>query len=167
MKLTTLATPLFALALWTLPVGTDSSQDAPVPVAAIQDDGAGEKAALEIGRAYLAGISGGDLDDLDQWFVAEEGSSIYENGSNEGSWEHYKEHHLAPEQDAVQNFKFTSKEQSVERCGDGFLVRHVGGFSLEIEGQERNYRAAVSFMLVPTENGPRILHLHWSSRQLR
>jgi len=126
-----------------------------------------EAAALAISQAYLTGISGGDLDELDALFVSGDGSSVFENASDEGTWAHYKEHHLAPEQDSVKNFKFTTKEAVAQPCGTGFLVRHAGGFSLEADGKTRNFRAAVSFALAPTEDGLRILHVHWSSREAR
>lgn len=126
-----------------------------------------EAAALVVSRAYLEGISGGDLDDLDALFVSGEASSIYENSSDEGTWLHYKEHHLAPEQASVENFKFTTAEEKAERLGTGFLVRHTGGFSLDAGGETLNYNAAVSFALAPTEKGLRILHVHWSSRKKR
>jgi len=125
-----------------------------------------ESKALDIARAYLAGISGGnELDKLDGLFVPGDRSSVYENGSDEGDWLHYKEHHLAPEQEHVENFRFTTNKEGVERLGEGFLVRHVGGFTLDLEDETRSYRAAVSFVLVPVEDDLRILHLHWSSRQ--
>ena len=137
-------------------------------LSAQEDEALGETEAVEMTRAYLAGIpGGGGPDALDGPFGPGERSSIYENGSDEGTWLHYKEHHLAPEQEHAKDFRFTTKEETTERCGDGFLVLHVGGFTLEAEGQTRSYRAAVSFTVVPVDGVLRILHLHWSSRQMR
>jgi len=126
-----------------------------------------EARALDVGRAYLDGMSEGELDALDELFVAGDRSSIYENGSNEGTWLHYKEHHLAPEQEAASNFRFTLREENAEATGDGFLVKVVGSFSVRVGEEARTYRAAVSYVLVPVEDELRILHLHWSSRQMK
>ena len=146
------------------PLGT--LWDALAPCAPIQEaDEPAEEDALAVGRAYAAGISGGDLDELDRLFVPDGHSSVFENGSDEGSWEHYKEHHLAPEHDALGDFRFTTKEELAESCGEGFLVRQLGEFAFELDGETRTYRAAVSYVLVPADGGLRILHLHWSSRR--
>lgn len=153
---------LLLAALCTLTLAAVSAQDDTKKAAAPDED-----AALAISRSYLDGISGGDLDDLDVLFMEGEASSIYENASDEGTWAHYKEHHLAPEQESVKNFQFTTDKETAERCGTGFLVRHTGGFSLEAGGETRKYRAAVSFTMTPTDKGLRILHLHWSSRAAR
>ena len=123
--------------------------------------------ALDVGRAYLAGISLGTLDSLDELFVLGDKSSVYENGSNEGTWLHYKEHHLAPEQEAAPNLQFTVKAESTEAVGDGFLVKVVGSFSVEFGEEARTYRAAVSFLLIPANDELKILHLHWSSKQIK
>lgn len=123
-----------------------------------------EAEALEMGRAYVAGISGGELDQLDLLFLPGDASSVFENASDEGSWPHYKEHHLAPEQSSLTNFKFTTDEEHVEALGSGFLVTQLGGFTFEAGGQTRSYRAALSFALVATPDGLRISHLHWSSK---
>ncbi len=150
-----------------LSILSTAAADLAPPSVSQSEDPAGEAQALEVASAYLAGISGGDLDDLDLLFVPAERSAVYENGSDEGHWAHYKEHHLAPEQEAVENFRFATKTKAVERCGDGYVVRHVGGFTVDSSGETRSYRAAVSFVLVPAEGGLRILHLHWSSRPVR
>jgi len=112
-------------------------------------------------------MSEGALDDLDELFVLGDKSSVYENGSNEGTWLHCKEHHLAPEQESASSFHFTVKEESAEATGEGFLVKVVGSFSVEVGEEARTYRAAVSYVLVPMEGQLRILHLHWSSRQMK
>lgn len=131
----------------------------------VQDRPAAEAEALTIGLAYLEGMSEGALDALDELFIVGDESSVYENGSNEGTWLHYKEHHLAPEHEAASDFRFTVKEESVQALGDGFLVKVVGSFSVRVREEARTYRAAVSYVLVPVESQLKILHLHWSSRQ--
>ena len=162
------AVVLCAVTLVTLPQLSATAPDSSVPLETGQEGKAPDEAdALAVGRAYVAGISGGDLDELDRLFLPDDRSSVFENGSDEGSWGHYKEHHLAPEQEAVANFQFTTKTEHAESCGKGFLVRQIGGFTLEVDGEARTYRAAVSYLLVPAESELRILHLHWSSRQTK
>jgi len=118
----------------------------------------------DIVRAYIAGMESGDLDALTDLFLPDDRSSILENASDEGSWEHYRDHHLKPEMEAAKNFKFTVIKESEERFGEAILVRQTGSFTIEVEGQLRAYRAAVSYIIVTEDDRPRIAHLHWSSR---
>ena len=167
MKSIALIASLLTLAAWTYPTDGPSSRPAAQDQHATSTEAAKQAAALDVATAYLAGISGGDLDELDALFVGGDASTVFENSSNEGSWAHYKEHHLAPEQESVKNFTFTTDESVAEACGDAYLVRTIGGFSLEAGGETHKYTAAVSFMLAPTEDGLKIQHLHWSSRAAR
>ncbi len=119
---------------------------------------------LAIARAYIAGMEAGDLDELNALFRSDGRSSILENASDEGSWENYRDHHLKPEMESAKNFMFTVVKESEERFGEAILVRQTGSFTVEVEGEMRKYRAAVSYLIVTEDNQPRIAHLHWSSR---
>lgn len=127
----------------------------------------GEQSGLDgraIAQAYIAGMESGDLDKLTALFLPDDRSSILENASDEGSWEHYRDHHLKPEMEAAKNFKFTVAKESEERFGAAILVRQIGSFTIEVKDEMRKYRAAVSYIIVTEDNQPRIAHLHWSSR---
>lgn len=117
-----------------------------------------------IAQAYIAGMESGNLDKLTALFRTDGRSSILENASDEGSWEHYRDHHLKPEMEAAKNFRFTMAEESEERFGEVILVRQTGSFTVEVKGEMRRYRAAVSYIIITEDNQLRIAHLHWSSR---
>ena len=118
----------------------------------------------DIARAYIAGMESGDLDALTALFLSDGRSSILENASDEGSWEHYRDHHLKPEMEAAKNFRFTVEKESEERFGEAILVRQTGSFTVEVEGEMRKYRVAVSYIIATEDGESRIAHLHWSSR---
>ena len=91
-------------------------------------------------------------------------SSLLENASDEGNWEQYRDHHLKPELAAAPNFRFTVTDEKEERFGSTSLVRQVGTFSIQVEGEARMYRMAVTYVIVSDAGEPKIAHLHWSSR---
>ncbi len=119
---------------------------------------------LSLARAYLAAMQEGQLDAMNRLFLPDGRSSILENASDEGSWEHYRDHHLKPELEAASNFQFTVTDEKEERFGSTSLVRQVGTFRIQIEGEARTYRMAVTYVIVSNAGEPRIAHLHWSSR---
>ncbi len=117
-----------------------------------------------IARAYIAGMEAADLDGLNALFIGDDKSSILENASDEGSWEHYRDHHLKPEMDVVKGFKFDIVKEAEESHGPVTLVQQTGTFSVEVRGEKLEYRVAVSYVIVLEDKQPRIAHLHWSSR---
>lgn len=119
---------------------------------------------LRIARAYLKGLEQGNLDDLDRLFLAGQRSSILENASDEGSWERYRDHHLAPEMKETSGFKFFVAKEAAERLGSTVVVRQVGKFSVKVGEEDRAYRVAITFVLVESSGDLKIAHLHWSSR---
>ena len=122
---------------------------------------------LVVAGAYIAGMEAGNLDALSALFISDEKSSILENASKEGSWEYYRDHHLAPEMEVVKNFKFEIAVESEKSFGDAILVEQVGAFSVDVNDETRDYRVAVSYLMVREGDGLRIAHLHWSSRAKR
>ncbi len=117
-----------------------------------------------IARAYIAGMEAGDLDAIGALFIGDNKSSILENASDEGSWEHYRDHHLKPEMDVVKGFKFDIVNESEEAHGPVTLVQQTGTFTVEVRGEMLKYRVAVSYVVVLEDEQPRIAHLHWSSK---
>ncbi len=132
-------------------------------MAVVQEEQSGPDGRA-IAQAYIAGMESGDLDKLTDLFLPDDRSSILENASDEGSWEHYRDHHLKPEMEAAKNFRFTVAKESEERFGEAILVRQTGSFTVEVKGEMRKYRAAVSYVIVTEGDRARIAHLHWSSR---
>ncbi len=123
--------------------------------------------ALSLARAYLEGMEAGRLDALDELFLPDGGSSILENASDEGSWEHYRDHHLKPEMESTNDFSFTVTDEKEQRFGSTSLVRQVGTFTIQVGDEQRAYRAAVSYLVVEDAGSLKIAHLHWSSRPKR
>ena len=117
-----------------------------------------------LANAYLAGMEAGDFDKLDALFLPDGRSNILENASDEGSWEHYRDHHLKPEMETALNFKFNVSKETEERFGDAILVQQVGTFSVDVADETRHYRVAVSYVIVKDGSKLSIAHLHWSSR---
>jgi SnoaL-like protein len=127
-------------------------------------DGQTTLSGLALARSYISGMEDGDLDALSALFIADNKSSILENASDEGSWEHYRDHHLKPEMDVVKNFKFEIAKESERVYGPVTLVQQTGTFSVDVRGETLKYRVAVSYTIVMQDDKPRIAHLHWSSR---
>ncbi len=119
---------------------------------------------LSLARAYMKGMETGRLDELDGLFLPDGQSNILENASNEGSWEHYRDHHLKPEMEATSNFKVNVTDETETRFDSTILVRQVGTFSMEVNQELRKYRMAVTYLIVDHAGKPKIAHIHWSSR---
>ncbi len=122
---------------------------------------------LSLAHAYMTGLETGRLDELDGLFLPDGQSNILENASNEGSWEHYRDHHLKPEMEATSNFRVNVTDETETRFDSTILVRQVGTFSMEIKGELRKYRMAVTDLIVDHAGEPKIAHIHWSSRPER
>lgn len=139
---------------------------------AIGEPPAAPEGAKSIARAYLAACEKGDVEALNGLFLGGGKASVLENASDEGTWENYRDHHLAPKLKEMPGFKFTVKSEDVQKLGDSgaSLVRHVGSFTVPDAKQAsgvRTYRAAVSYVIVDDGGKPKIVHLHWSSREQR
>lgn len=126
--------------------------------------------AQQLARTYIKGLEDGKLASLDGLFLPDERSTVTENASDEGSWEHYRDHHLTPELKESPGFKFTVEKEKAEKLAGAILVRHFGTFTIappKPDEAVKTYRAAVSYVVVVEDGRPRIAHLHWSSRAER
>lgn len=121
--------------------------------------------AIELTRAYIKGMEAGKLDELNELFLPKERSSVLENASDEGSWEHYRDHHLAPEMKEAPDFKFTIEKEAEDRFGSTSVVRQLGNFTVTIDGVARSFKSAVTYVIIEVAGKPKIAHLHWSSRE--
>lgn len=151
-----------ALALLGCGASSSSSTSSTSTVAA-----ASPTAALEVARAYFDALEGTDADAAAALFETE--SSVFEGGSDEGDFGHYREHHLGPELDAVRSFEITAADPTSTASNDGSMVLVTWPITYDIELAERQIQsqAVVTFVLRQTENGLRIHHLHWSYRPRR
>ena len=77
---------------------------------ALAETGAGKAPVQprEVAAAYLAAIEARDLDAAGVLFAHE--STIFETGGVEGTWRHYRDHHLGPEVDGIATFTIDSRK---------------------------------------------------------
>ena len=120
--------------------------------------------AIALTREYIRGMEAGKLDALNALFLPNGRSWVLENASDEGSWEHYRDHHLAPELKEAPDFKFTIEKEAEDRFGPTSIVRQVGRFVVKVGEESKPYRAAVTYVVVEDGGSLKIVHLHWSSR---
>jgi hypothetical protein len=113
-------------------------------------------------------MDAGELDDAEALFAKQ--SSIFETGGTEGTWNHYREHHIGPELDAVVSFETTLGEPEEDRSTDGSMAFVAWPIQYTIELKDDTViqsKGTVTFVLVEDDGRYRIRHLHWSSRKVK
>ena len=124
-----------------------------------------EEPALKVPGAYLDAMETADLEAAGRLFASE--SSVFESGGQEGTWAHYREHHLGPELGEIESFKVIRETPEVEYSGDRTMAFVAWPIEYEsVLGDERRIesRGTVTFVLIGRPGEYRIRHLHWSSR---
>ena len=122
----------------------------------------------EVATAYLDAMENSDLDAAEKLFHAE--SLVFEGGKQEGSWKEYREHHLGPEIDAIEQFSVTRGEAVIGQSDDGSLafVAIPIEYTIDLDSGDRfESRGTVTFVLSEVNGAFKIRHLHWSSRRKR
>jgi len=119
-----------------------------------------------VAAAYFKAMDAADLDAAEKLFAAQ--SEVFETGGQEGSWKHYREHHLGPEIEGVASF-VTTLGQSVARSSQDESMAYVA-WPIEYKIVLKDERVieskgTVTFIMVREEGSYRITHLHWSSRR--
>lgn len=120
----------------------------------------------EVASAYLDTMDSGDLDRAESLFARQ--SSIFEGGGEEGTWKHYREHHIGPELAEFKSFKTTKgkPEEAVSADGSMAFVAWPVEYRIALkDGKEVDSKGTVTFVLVREGDAYRIRHLHWSSRK--
>lgn len=126
--------------------------------------------ALQHARAYLAACEKSDRDALDGLFLDKGRASVFENASDEGNWEHYRDHHLWPELQELKGIRFVLESEAEQVFGETTIVRHLGWFSVPDPSsatESRRILSAVTYVIIVEDGKPKIAHLHWSSRAAR
>ncbi len=119
-----------------------------------------------VAEAYFDATTASDLDAAGKLFARE--SSVYESGGVEGTWQHYRDHHLGPEIDAVQSFSLTKHEPEVVKSNDGSLAFVAWPIEYRIALKDKRVidsKGTVTFLLVTEDGAYKIRQLHWSSRR--
>lgn len=117
-------------------------------------------------RAYLAATTTGDLDAAAA--IVRDDSVVFESGGNEGTWAHYREHHLGPEVELFSAFDLETGEMKVSTSNDGSLVLVTVPIEYDItlkDARRFSSVGTVSFGLRFADGGYAIEHIHWSSRR--
>ncbi len=136
-----------------------------IALIALADEGT-PLAPTAVAAAYLDAMESGDLDAAEKLFG--NSSSIYESGGQEGTWKHYREHHLGPEIDAVESFTISRGESESHKSQDGSMafVAWPIEYRIVLKGDRTiESKGTVTFVLTRGDDGFRIRHLHWSSRR--
>jgi ketosteroid isomerase-like protein len=121
---------------------------------------------IEVAAAYLDTMDTADLDRAESLFAKE--SSIFEGGGEEGTWKHYREHHIGPELAEFSSFKTTKGKPEEEVSADGSMAFVAWPVEYRIalkDGNTVDSKGTVTFVLVREADAYRIRHLHWSSRK--
>lgn len=128
--------------------------------------GQASRAPRAVAEAYFAATAASDLDTAGKLFADE--SSVYESGSVEGSWSHYREHHLGPEIDAIKSFTLEKQEPEIVESDDKSMafVAWPIEYTIVLEDERViNSKGTVTFLLVRENGEYKIRQLHWSSRR--
>ena len=125
-----------------------------------------EDPALKVPGAYLDAMEAGDLDAAGRLFAPE--SSVFESGGQEGTWAHYREHHLGPEIGQIESFKVVRGTPEVATSRQGTMAFVAWPIEYEIVLKDERLiesRGTVTFVLTGEPGNYKIRHLHWSSRK--
>ena len=141
-----------------------------VLIAALVISGAAyaESPVLKVTGAYLDAMESGDLDAAGRLFAKD--SSVFESGGEEGSWSHYREHHLGPEISEVESFKVVRGTPEVDHSADRSMAFVAWPIEYEIllkDERKIESKGTVTFVLTGEKDKYAIRHLHWSSRRKR
>lgn len=115
--------------------------------------------------AYLDATTRGDLDAAAELVVDD--SLFFESGGSEGTWSHYRHHHLGPEVAMFDAFQLSKGEPKVTASADSSVV--VIALPIEYDILLKDQRSISSlgtttFALVLKGDRYFIEQIHWSSR---
>ena len=119
-------------------------------------------------RAYLDATTAGDLDQAAALIRDE--SVVFESGGNEGTWAHYRDHHLGPEIDMFKSFDLRTGEMRVSASDDASLALVTAPIEYDIlliNDRQISSVGTVTFALRYEADRYTIEHIHWSSRPKR
>ena len=134
--------------------------------AASQQAAARPNTPIEVASAYLDTMDTADLNRAESLFAKE--SSIFEAGGVEGTWQHYREHHIGPELAEFSSFKTTKGKPEEELSADGSMAMIAWPIEYRIvlkDGKAVESKGTVTFVLVREGGAYKIRHMHWSSRK--
>ncbi|MCC6678449.1 MAG: hypothetical protein IT436_15045 [Phycisphaerales bacterium] len=123
--------------------------------------------AVRVARQFHEGLAAGDLSAIDRLFLQGGRASVLENGTDEGTWERYREEHLKPELKELTDYEWRTSAEAEDRLGAASIVRQTGVFTIGAEKSRKSFITAITLVVVDDGGQSRIAHMHWSSRELK
>jgi len=90
---------------------------------------------------------------------------IMEGGNVERSRDEYAAHHLKSDVKFMRSVKYTLERQTGDSIGDMAWVASEAALAGESKGKPLDLVSTESLVLKRTNDGWRIVHIHWSSRE--
>ena len=129
----------------------------------------GEAAAIEAWlRSYDAAFNAKDLDRLGAFYHPE--ATIYEGGGVNNGWADYRDNHLGPELNELQNLQFSHANTKVHLLNGGRAAYVTSSYAIKAGLGEREIDSGglETLVLVKPDGGAwKIRHSHTSSRPRR
>ncbi len=122
--------------------------------------------AVELARRFQSAMAAGDIAAFDPLLIGNGGATVFENGSDEGPWERYRDEHLGPELKELAGYQWTTKTETETPFGASTLVCQTGTFTIGPATNRRAFAAAITFVVVEDEGEQKVAHMHWSSREI-
>lgn len=123
---------------------------------------------LDVVKQYLDASAQGDLDRAAA--LVTDTTTVFESGGDEGTWGHYRDHHLGPELAQFAAFDIRPAQARTTKSVDGTLAVVMLPLEYDItlkDGRKIESVGTVTFSLQHNDDAYRIDHIHWSSRPRR
>jgi ketosteroid isomerase-like protein/mono/diheme cytochrome c family protein len=114
-------------------------------------------------RDFHAALSTGDASAVSR--LLDPAVLIMEGGNVERSREEYAAHHLKADVKFMRSVKYTLQRQTGDSIGDLAWVASEAAMAGESKGKRLDLVSTESLVLKRSNDGWRIVHIHWSSRE--
>jgi len=125
-------------------------------------------AVKKVLKAYKNALEALDVSGTEKLFT--ENSAIFENGSHEGTYKQYLDHHIGPELGHFEEFSFSDYMVNVQIEGDVAVAFETYNYKIVTGGEESRTierQAVATSVLKKTDDGWKIMQNHGSSRAVR
>ncbi|MCC6322972.1 MAG: hypothetical protein IT438_16230 [Phycisphaerales bacterium] len=122
---------------------------------------------VEVARRFQAAMTAGDVAAIDRLFLGNGKATVLENGSDEGTWERYRDEHLKPELKDLAGYQWRTATETESAIGTARLISQTGTFTIGEGKQRKAFFAAITFVVVDDGGAPKVAHMHWSSREIK
>lgn len=119
-------------------------------------------AVTETLTKYAAAIQGKDMAEVEKYVVATDAFTIFEGGHINWGWADYKDHHLGPELKQFIEIKYSFADIKPHVYGDVAYATLKSSIAVKMEAREFDGESLATAILVKTDGGWKIKHLHTS-----